>query len=94
MRLPNIVVILMLCCVTAWAGDIRRPNPTDDTRIYDYLQHIDDNFNNLPVTTTDPDGTKPGKVGDMVLYNNSNIFSLQICTSASASTWIGFLPNE
>ena len=79
--------LLSLLTVSSWAGNLRQPNPVDDTAVFDYFLHIKDNFNSLPVTTTNPDGTKPGRVGDMVLFNDSGTFSLHICTDAANSTW-------
>ena len=82
----KIILIFLLISCNVYAGDLRNPPPTE-TAIFDYLNHIRDNHNNLRVTTTDPDGTTPGKVGDIILFNNSGTFSLQVCTDAQSKIW-------
>ncbi len=85
----RIILILLLLSSVAYAGDLRNPNATEDTAVFDYLLHVRDNFNNLPVVTTDPDGSQPGRVGDMVLFSNGGEFRLEICVVASGSSWLG-----
>ena len=41
----------------------------------------------LPVETSDPNGSKTGEQGDVVLGNYGGVWYLQVCT-ASPSTWI------
>ena len=55
----KIILILLLLTTTAFAGDLRTPPPVKEPGLQDYLFNIRDNWNNLPVTTTDPDGTTP-----------------------------------
>ena len=43
---------------------------------------------NLNIVTTNPDGNTIGKIGDIILFNNSGTFYLEINTDNS-TTWRG-----
>lgn len=43
-----------------------------------YLQEIYSNFHRLEITTTSPDGNISGRVGRMIIYNNSGTYGLFI----------------
>lgn len=55
-----------------------------------YLKDLYDNHNLLGVVTTNPDGSRRGKLGQMVLFNDSGTYYLEICTSSGGGTqWRG-----
>lgn len=51
-----------------------------------YLRTISDNFNNLDVVTTTPNGNRYGKIGDLIIYNNSGTFELFVNTTGTETT--------
>lgn len=85
----RIILILLLLTSVAFAGELRTPPPVKESGLQDYLFNIRDNWNNLPVVTTNPDGSRPGKKGDEVLYQNNSIFYRMTCVSASGDAWQG-----
>lgn len=85
----KILLILLLLTSVCLAGNLRNPPAVKEPGLYDYLNVIRDNFNNLPITETDPDGTTPGKAGDMLLFRNGSTYYLEICVIASENTWQG-----
>lgn len=46
----------------------------------------------LNIVTTNPDGSLTGKGGDMVLFNNSGTYYLEICTGGTV--WVGEALSE
>lgn len=83
-------LLLLLLCVPCYAGEISEPPISKDLPkdTSDYLQQLYNNFNNLQVVTTNPNGNRRGKYGDLVDYNNSGNHSVKICTSSpSGTTW-------
>ena len=82
------LLFLFLLTSVCYAANIDEPPPTE-TGIYNYLKQVKKNIHTIPVTTTNPDGTRVGKVGDMVLYQIGGTNYLEICVVASSNSWEG-----
>ena len=55
-----------------------------------YFKVLADNHNNLQVVTTEPQGSRKGNYGDVVLYKSATQSILSICVSSpSGTTWYG-----
>ena len=70
------------------AGQLTEPPPLKPELldVYLYLKQVERNFNNPPVVTSNPDGSKRSRVGDTVLYNNGG--SWKECNNTDgATTW-------
>ena len=72
------------------ADNISSPPPIKDPTIYHYFRQIYENFHRLQVVTTNPDGSRNGKKGDMVLLQTGGSSYLEI-NSDSSTTWLGIL---
>lgn len=51
-----------------------------------YLSTIANNFNNFTIVTTNPNGNRNGKYGDMVIYASGASFYISICVSEPKGT--------
>lgn len=92
MRIYISLAVIFLLCGIVIAGNLPEPSPFKDMPIeqWNYLKEIARNFNNLTVVKTNPDGARTGKYGDMVLFNNSGTYYLEICVSSPTGTvWRG-----
>lgn len=55
-----------------------------------YLRSIYENHNKLEIVTSNPDGSRTGKRGDILLFNDSETYYLEICISSPTGTvWKG-----
>ena len=89
--MKRIILLLILSVpLLVWAGNIQPPSPRIDNSVREYLKTIADNFNNLEIVTTNPDGNRTGKYGDVVLLNVSGTYYLEICVSSPTGlVWRG-----
>lgn len=69
MRFSICLAILLILSVAAIADNIPSPPPlaTLPSELQHYLKSIQENLHRLAVVTTNPDGVRNGKKGDMVL---------------------------
>jgi len=72
------------------ADNIPSPPPLSNQppELQHYLRSIYENFHRLPVTTTNPDGSRRGKKGDMLLLQTGGNHYLEINTNSS-NVWHG-----
>lgn len=82
--------LLLLLTSICYAGKISAPPPlpTTDKNLQFYLKEIESNFHVLSVVTSDPDGSRNGKAGEMIIYNNSGTYYLAVNID-SAQVWSG-----
>lgn len=66
------------------ADNITSPPPIKDPTIAHYFKQIYDNFHRLQVVSTDPDASRSGKKGDMVLYLTGGVGVL--CVNVDSAT--------
>ena len=85
-------LFLGLFISTAFADKISSPPPLskDMIIIQHYLQEIYQNLHRLEVVTTNPDGSRQGKKGDMLLLQTGGNNYLEINTD-STTQWRGGL---
>lgn len=68
------------------ADNITSPPPIKDPTIAHYFKQIYDNFHRLQVVTTNPDGSRNGKKGDMLhLQTGGNYYHCE--NVDSSTTW-------
>lgn len=72
------------------ADNIPSPPPLagQPPELQHYLRSIYENFHRLPVTTSNPDGTRRGKKGDMLLLQTGGNNYIQVNTDSSTQ-WRG-----
>ncbi len=75
------------------ADNITSPPPIKDPTIAHYFKQIYDNLHRLQVVTTNPDGSRSGKRGDMVLLQTGGSSYLEI-NSDSGTTWRGVILTD
>ena len=66
------------------------PLPNSEPSVAHYFRQIYENFHRLQVVTTNPDGVRNGKKGDMILLQTGGNSYLEI-NSDSGTTWRGIL---
>jgi hypothetical protein len=75
----------------AYAGELNVPPPLKDLSVSQqrFYRDIYNNWNNIEVTTTNPNGSRRGEYGDIVFYNNSGTYKLCVqTTSGGGTTWV------
>ncbi len=55
--------------------------PEQVKQLKEILLFILDRLDELPLTTTDPNGNLSGRIGQIILYNNAGTFSLKVNTT-------------
>lgn len=75
---------------TVFAGNIPTPPtlPNEPAAEQHYFNEIYRNWNRLEVITSNPDGNRSGKKGDMLLLQTGGNTYLEI-NSDSSNTWLG-----
>lgn len=89
----GIVIGMVFGTILAYADKISAPPPIQDRDIYHYFRQIYENYNRLEVVTTNPDGARNGKKGDMLLLQTGGNSYLEI-NSASSNVWLGVLLQD
>ena len=80
--------LLAIFVALCHAGQIPSPPPVKDQELANYLSQIYSNSNNLTIVTSDPNNSRQGTYGDMVIYNNAGTYYFEICTSnPNGKTW-------
>jgi len=84
------MLMLMLVGGICFADKIPSPPPLKESppALQDYLSEIYENFHRLEVVTTNPDGSRTGKKGDMLLLQTGGNSYLEI-NSDSSTAWLG-----
>lgn len=62
------------------------PKDASPLSLYDYMYSLYSHFNQLAVTTNDPNGTRIEQIGSMILYNNSGTFKFCVETNNPSGT--------
>ena len=90
MRHIQIFLFFMLLAIFSYAEKIPSPPPLKDSppALQHYLETLYDNINSLEVVTSNPDGTRNGEKGDMLLLQTGGTSYLEINTDSS-TTWRG-----
>jgi hypothetical protein len=85
-----IIGFILAISINVMADNIPSPPPLagQPAELQHYLESIYVNFHRLPVTTTNPDGSRSGKKGDMVLLITGGNYYLEINVDSS-NTWRG-----
>ncbi len=85
-----LTILFILSCVPCWGAKIPEPPPIMDKDVRTYFKVLYDNFNNLEVVTTNPDGSRNGRYGDLVVLLTGGNYYLEICMSSpDGTTWFG-----
>ena len=92
-RIFDIILIILAILsfgLPSLADKISAPPPLRDEPQAEqhYLKEIYDNFHKLEVVTTNPDGSRNGKKGEMLLLQTGGNSYLEI-NSDGSNTWLG-----
>ena len=80
---------IILIAINAYAGLIPEPPIIKDKDTRNYFRTLYNNYNNLEIVTTTPNGNRNGKRGDMVLYVGATQTVVSICVSSPNGTqWL------
>lgn len=88
----GIGVGFLLATHPIFAGQLAEPPLIQDKQTLLYLRKIEDNWMNLPVVTTAPNGSRQGRIGDMVLLSTGGNYHLEVNISTGSSggtSWVG-----
>ncbi len=85
-----ILGFLLATGLNSFADNIPSPPPLagQPPELQHYLRSIYENLHRLPVTTTNPDGARYGKKGDVVLLITGGSYYLEVNIDSS-NTWRG-----
>ena len=84
--------VLIGASFSALGGNLPPPLVVEDKETLLYLRKIAEEWQNLEVVTTNPDGSRVGRIGDMLLLSTGGNFYLEVNVSTGASggtTWLG-----
>lgn len=89
MRFTILLSLLVAMAHVAFGGELPPPLPRKDRPVADelYLRKIAQEWNNLAITTTNPNGTiRANQAGDLLLYNNAGSYKFCVCITMP-TTW-------
>ncbi len=99
----GIIIGALVFCGVSYARKIETPikfldlnNTNELVNLNTYLESVRDILNGdftLKILTTNPDGSLKGTAGDIVLFNNSGTYYLEINTTGS-TIWRGVLLQD
>jgi len=89
----GIIMGFIFSAAIATADILPAPPPLQDVNVYTYLRQIYENFHRLQVVTTNPDGNRRGKIGDMVLLQTGGNSYIEINTTGS-TVWRGVILTD
>lgn len=71
-----IVGLILGLSIPLGAGELTEPPPLSPElrEVFLYFKELKRESNNHSVVTDNPDGSRPGLLGDIVIYNNSGSF--------------------
>ena len=74
----------------AWASLIPSPPLTEDKEIRSYLNKIYNNLGRFTVVTSDPNGSRRGRKGDTVWWNDSGTYRIRVNVDdgQGGTTWV------
>jgi len=65
----------------------QRTNYPDNPRLQEELKNIYELRNRLEVVTTEPNGSRTGVYGDVLIFNDSGTYKLRV--SKGTTVWVG-----
>ncbi len=82
---------LLIVCMLSWpvyADELPFPPALKDEPVEElaYFRTIYSNWNNLVIVTANPNGSRNGKTGDLIAYNNAGSWKLCLNTDGG-TTW-------
>lgn len=92
-----IIISLFIAVSLVSADKISQPPVLKNETVAEqqYFREIYNNWNNLEAITTNPDGTRSGEYGDMVLLLSGGNYYVEICVSSPSGTvWRGILLSD
>ena len=87
--LAGVMTGFLMSVALAWGANISSPPLVADKEVYLYLKDIYTNLGNLTVTTTDPNGSRRGRKGDTIWWNDGGTYKLRVNTDVGqgGTTW-------
>jgi len=84
----GIILGFILSACVAFADKISAPPPLKDANVFHYFRQIYENLHRLEVVTSNPDGSRSGLRGDMLLLQTGGTSYIQVNTN-SVQEWRG-----
>lgn len=84
-----ILVILALACYS-FADTLPDPSKVEDRETRFYLNKVKQAIGNIEITTSDPNGSRRGMFGDVVIFNDSGTYRWRVNVSTTpqgGTTW-------
>ena len=89
--LAGILIGLLLSASLAWASHVPSPPPSiKDQHILRYLRKLQKSMHNIEIVTSDPNGSRRGMNGDVIIFNDSGTYRWRVNTSTTpegGTTW-------
>ena len=87
--IAGVMTGFLLSTSLAWAT---HPSPPliEDKKIYLYLKKIHNELHKLEVTTTNPNGSRRGRLGETIWWNDGGTYRLRVNTDTGqgGTTWV------
>ena len=85
-----LIGLLIGLAAPVMGGQIPAPLKVTDQEVLLYLRRIYDEWLNVPIVTTSPNGSRIGRFGDIVVWNDSGTYRWRVNTSQTpgeGTTW-------
>ena len=85
-----LILLIWMAMPILEAGELPPPTPRRDREVADelYLRRIHQEWNNLEVTSTNPNSNIRGMLGDLLIYVTGGSYTLCVNTSSGeGTTW-------
>lgn len=87
----GVVMGFLLATGLAWASHTPSPPPSiKDRDTLLYLRKLHQSLHNIEITTTDPNGSRRGMNGDVIIFNDSGTYRWRVNVSTTpegGTTW-------
>lgn len=82
--------ILIILCLVSMGFITPEPPKIEDKPTYEYMRTVRNHLNRLDVVSTNPNGSRIGDYGDMVLFKSGANFYIEVCVSSpNGTSWKG-----
>jgi len=87
-----LILLTLLLVTPAYAGHIASPPPTiEDRDTLIYLRKVHNALENFDIVTTEPNGNRRGRIGDVIIFNDSGTYRWRLNTDTGidgGTTWV------
>lgn len=90
MRYLIVLAGVLVLATTCSADILPDPSKVEDRETRFYLNKVKQAIGNIEITTSDPNGSRRGMFGDVVIFNDSGTYRWRVNTSTTpqgGTTW-------